>query len=179
FVAGYFATILSLYTTFTPVGADEILGVQGRYFIPLVLPLVLALSSIPWLKKEIILSCNWIIVFLSIALSLNILGIMLAFYVPCGTTYYQTGLCYRPLYKDFSPETHLSEPISNEVLITQEVQVACNGLAELRVLLNPSIVENNTATRFVFEDPSTSQNLFDISVTNNLILSETWHELRF
>ena len=179
FVACYVATILSLYVTFTPVGADEVLGVQGRYFIPLVLPLFLALSSIPWLRKEAILSPNWIVVFLSIALSLNILGIMLAFYVPCGTTYYQTGLCYQPLYKDFLPETHLSEPISNEVLVTQDVQVACNGLSELRVLLTPSTAENNTTTRFILEDPSTNQNLLDVSVTNDLILSETWHELHF
>jgi len=99
--------------------------------------------------------------------------------VPCGTTYYQTGLCYQPLYKDFSPETHLSEPISNEVLITQEVHIACNGLAELRVLLTPSIAETNTTTRFVFEDPSTNRNLLDISVTNDLIRSETWHQLSF
>jgi hypothetical protein len=179
FVAGYFATILSLYVTFTPVGADEVLGVQGRYFIPLVLPLVLAISSIPWLRKEANLSHNWIVVFLSIALSLNILGIILAFYIPCGTTYYQTGLCYQPLYRDFSPESHLSEPISNEVLITQEVRVACNGLAELRVLLAPSIAEDNTTTRFVLEDTLTNQNLLDISVTNDLIRPETWHPLHF
>ena len=179
FVACYFATILSIYTTFTPVGANEILGVQGRYFIPLALLLVLALGSIPWLKKEAILSRNWIVIFLTIALSLNILGIILAFYVPCGTTYYQTGLCYQPLYKDFSPETHLSAPISNEVLVTQDVQVACNGLAELRVLLTPSSIEHNTATRFVLEDPATNRNLLDTAVKNDLILSETWHELRF
>ena len=179
FVACYFATILSIYTTFTPVGSEEILGVQGRYFIPLVLPLVLALSSIPWLKKETTLSRKWIVIFLSIALSLNILGIILAFYVPCGTTYYQTGLCYQPLYKDFSPETHLSEPISNEIIVTQDMQVACNGLAELRVLLTPSGIENNTTTQFVLEDSATNRNLLDISVKNDLILSETWHDLRF
>ena len=179
FVACYLATVLSIYATFTPVGANEILGVQGRYFIPLALLLVLALSSISWLEKEAVLSRHWIAVFLSIALSLNILGIMLAFYVPCGTTYYQTRLCYQPLYKDFSPESHLSEPISNEDLIIQDVQVACNGLAGLRVLLTPSGIENNTTTRFVLEDPATNRKLLDISVKNDLIRSETWHDLRF
>jgi len=179
FVAGYIATIVSLYVTFTPVDADKVLGVQGRYFIPLVLPLVLALSSLSSIRKEAIPSHNWIVGFLSIALSLNILGIIWAFYVPCGTTYYQTGLCYQPLYRDFSPETHLSEPISNELLITQEVQVTCNGLAEMRVLLTPSISENNETTRFIFQDALNDQNLLDISVTNDLIASETWHRLSF
>ncbi|MEO7838530.1 MAG: DUF2142 domain-containing protein, partial [Anaerolineales bacterium] len=179
FVAGYFATILSLYVTFTPVGADKILGVQGRYFISLVLPLALALSGIAWMRKEVISSNHWVTSFLTLALSLNIMGIILAFYVPCGTTYYRTGLCYQPLYKDFAPEAHLSEPISSEVLITQEVQVACNGLTELLILLTPSTAENNTTTRFVFEDLLTNQNLLDISVANNLILSETWYRLSF
>ena len=179
FVAGYFATILSLYVTFTPVGAGEILGVQGRYFVPLALPLVLALSSLSSITKETVPSHNWITGFLSIALALNVFGIVLAFYVPCGTTYYQTGLCYQPLYKDFSPESHLSEPISKEVFITQEVQVACNGLAELRVLLTPSTAKNNTTTRFVLEDSSARQSLLDATVTNDLIRSENWHELQF
>jgi len=46
-------------------------------------------------------------------------------------------------------------------------------------LLTPSSIENNTATRFVLEDPAINRNLLDISVKNDLILSETWHALRF
>ena len=57
--------------------------------------------------------------------------------------------------------------------------MACNGLAELRVLLTPSIAEDNTTTRFILEDTLTNQNLLDISVANDLILSETWHQLSF
>lgn len=35
----------SLYVSFTPVGSEEINGVQARYFIPLLLPLILCLQS--------------------------------------------------------------------------------------------------------------------------------------
>src|SRR6185295_8507910 len=110
FVTSYLATIVSLYLTFTPVGSDQVFGVQGRYFIPLVLLLSLLLSSLLSTKKLAISSPKWpkwTVGFLVIALSLNIAGIILSFYVPCGTTFYQTGLCYQPLYKDFTSETHL------------------------------------------------------------------------
>ncbi len=179
FVTGCLATIVSLYVSFTPVGADKVLGVQGRYFIPLGLPLFLALSSLSATWKIAIPSQKWMAGFLSVALSLNILGIILAFYVPCGTTYYQTGLCYQPLYKDFAPETHTSQPISNEVSLAQEIRPACNGLTELRVLLIPSIPEDKGITRFTLQDSLNNQKLMDMSVMNDLISAETWYRLGF
>ena len=45
----------------------------------------------------------------AVALSLNLLGLFFSFHVPCGSTFYQTGLCYRPLFKDFPSEVHASE----------------------------------------------------------------------
>ena len=182
FVTGYLATIVSLYLTFTPVGSDQVFGVQGRYFIPLVLPLFLLLSSLLSTKKIATPSPKWpkwTGGFLAIALSLNIVGIILSFYVPCGTTFYQTGLCYQPLYKDFTSETRLSQPISSEVSLTQEMQVACNGLTELRVLLIPSLPEDRGTTRFILQDQWNTQTLTDSSFTNDQIPAETWYPLNF
>jgi len=147
--------------------------------MPLVLPLFLALSSLLSTKKIAIPSPKWIIGFLAIALSLNIVGIILSFYVPCGTTYYQTGLCYQPLYRDFTSETHLSQPISSEVSLTQEMQVACNGLTELRVLLIPSMPGDKGTTRFILQDPLSNHTLTDNSVMNDQIPAETWYTLKF
>ena len=179
FVTGYLATIVSLYLTFTPVGSDRVFGVQGRYFIPLVLLLSLLLSSLLSTKKLAISSPKWVVGFLAIALSLNIAGIILTFYVPCGTTFYQIGLCYQPLYKDFTSETRLSQPISSEVSLTQEMQVACNGLTELRVLLIPSIPEDKGTTRFILKDQLSIQTLMDSSVPDDEITAETWYSLNF
>ena len=179
FIASYFATILSLYATFTPVGADEILGVQGRYFVPLALPLFLVISSISGLKKITLPSSKWTAGFLSLTLSLNVLGIALAFYVFCGTTYYQTGLCYQPLYKDFTAESHPSPPVSNELSITQEIQVTCDGFTELRVILFPSNSPMNGITRFTLQDPVNDQILMDTQVQNDQIILEDWYSLRF
>jgi len=180
--AGYLATIVPLYLSFTPVGSDKVLGVQGRYFVPLLLPFFLALSSFTGTKKMAMPSPKWPKLtagFLVIALSLNIAGIILSFYIPCGTTFYQTRLCYQPLYRDFTSESHVSEPISSEISLTQEIEVACNGLTELRVLVIPSTQENEGTTRFIFQDPLSTQTLMDGSVLNNQIPAETWYRLRF
>jgi uncharacterized membrane protein len=179
FLAGYFATILSLYTTFTPVGSDQILGVQGRYFVSLALLLLLVLSSLSWIRKLEVTSPRWITIFLTTALSLNLLGLFLSFHVSCGSTFYQTGLCYRPLFKDFPSEVRASPPITNQTSLTQEIRVTCNGFAELRVLLVPSTTENQATARFVLQNPATGEILLDTSVANDQVTPGDWYSLRF
>lgn len=179
FVLGYLATMVLMYLTFTPVGSDKILGPQGRYFIPSAMLLFLALSSLSAVKKLGRPSITWGMGFLVAALSINLMGIILAFYVPCGTTFYNTELCYQPPYKDFTAESHPSPPISNDISVTQEVQVRCDGFTELRVLLFPSISQANGTTRFILQDPMNDQKLMDTLVQNDQITSEDWYPLRF
>ncbi len=179
FVLGYLATMVLMYLTFTPVGSDKILGPQGRYFIPSAMLLFLALSSLSVVKKLGRPSLTWGMGFLVAALSINLMGIILAFYVPCGTTFYNTELCYQPPYKDFTAESHPSPPISNDISVTQEVQVKCDGFTELRVLLFPSISQANGTTRFILQDPMNDQKLMDTLVQNDQITSEDWYPLRF
>jgi len=179
FMMGYLATAGAEYTTFTPVGSDQILGMQGRYFVPLALLLFLTLASLAWLRKFGVSSPKWIILFLVATLILNTAGLYLSFHVPCGSTFYQTGLCYRPLVKDFSNETHASQPISNEISLAQEIQVACNGLTELRIMLIPSAAGDQGLTRFILQESTSNQILLDSSVANNQIATEDWYPLRF
>lgn len=179
FVAGYLATVVSLYATFTPVGADQVLGVQGRYFIPVALLLFLTLASFAWVGKLPLLSSTWAIAFLGIALFFNLAGILLSFHVPCGSTFYQTGLCYRPLVKDFPSEVSSSPSVSDGILLTQEFKVACEGLTEMRVLPLPSISGDQGSTRFILQDSGTNQTLLDTSIRNNQIFTEDWYPLRF
>ena len=179
FPAGYLATILAVYTTFTPVGSQQVLGVQGRYFISLSLLLILLLASFAWTRKPGVPSPRWIIVFLTAALSMNLLGLFLAFHVPCGSTFYQTGLCYRPLFKDFPSEVRLSPPISDETSLTQEIRVTCNGLMELRLLLVPSEVEDGGTTHFALRDEESGEILMDTAVANHEVSVEDWYLLRF
>lgn len=177
FLAGYLATIASLYLTFTPVGADKVLGIQGRYFVPLAFLPLLALPAGTWAGRFASPSPRWITVFLTIALLLNLAGLFLSFHVPCGSTFYQTGLCYRPLFKDFPGEARLSAPISDGVSLAQEIQVACSGLSEVRVLVSPSMLEGAGATRFSVRDGS--RMIFDTSIMSGQISTEDWYPLRF
>jgi hypothetical protein len=179
FVAGYLATVVSLYATFTPVGSDQVLGVQGRYFIPLALLLFLTLASFTWMRRTVLSGTKWAIAFLSIALSLNIVGVLLSFYVPCGATFYQTGLCYRPLFKDFPSEVEHSPFVSDEVLLTQEIQVACNGLTEVRVMAIPSVPGDKGITHFVLQNAVTQQALTQTSIENDQVTLEDWFPVRF
>ena len=179
FTAGYIATIASLYISYTPVGADQVFGVQGRYFIPLALPLLLILASFPWRRTPALSSAKSVNILLISTLSLNLLGIFLSFHVPCGSTFYQTGLCYRPLFKDFPSEVRASEPISNGKSLTQEIRVACDGLSEVRVLVTPSNAAAQGTTRFVLEDLSSTQVLLATSIANDQIRAEDWLPIRF
>lgn len=174
FLAGYAATIASLYISYTPVGAGQVLGVQGRYFIPLLLPLLLVVGSFTGGKA--FLPARWIPAILGTALSFNLLGLFFSFHVPCGSTYYQTGLCYRPLFKDLPGEVRPSEPVSEGRSLTQEILVACNGLAEIRVLVAPTNAGPG-ATRFRLRE--SAQTLLDTTIANEQIRPDAWHALRF
>ena len=178
FLAGYLATAVPLYLTFTTVGLNELLGVQGRYFVPLALLPVLALASI-LIPKRVAISSNWVMGLLTVTLAMNIGGIILAFYVPCGTTFYQTGLCYQPLYKDLSNEARLSPPITEEVSITQGINVACNGFGEVRVLLTPSTSSDQGKTRFILQEEVSDQILLDTDIVNSQFSADDWVPLRF
>ena len=178
FLAGYLVTAVPLYLTFTTVGLNQLLGMQGRYFIPLALLPALVLASLLVIKK-ITISSNWVITFLTVAISLNVLGIILAFYIPCGTTFYQTGLCYGPIYKDFTNETRLSPPISDQISFVQELKVSCDGFSELSVLLTPSIPGDQGTTRFTLQKTSSDQTLLDTSMMNSQVSAEDWYPLRF
>lgn len=179
FVTGYLATAGAEYTTFTPVGSDQIFGMQGRYFIPLSLLLFLTLSSFAWTRRLTISSPKWVMTCLSIALFLNVLGLFLSFHVPCGSTYYRTGLCYQPLVKDFPNETRLSPPVSNESSLVQEIRVGCDGLTELRLLAIPSMPGDKGATHFTLQDPTSDQILLDISIVNDQVSTDDWYPLPF
>lgn len=179
FVMGYLATVGAMYTTFTPVGSEEIFGVQGRYFIPLALLLFLTLASFPWQGKLAAAPSRWTTIFLGTALFLNTLGLFLSFHVPCGSTYYQTGLCYRPLSRDFTSETHASQPVSSETELSREIQVKCDGLAGIRIIIFPSVPADKGITHFVLQNSTNNQTLLDTLIPNEQVTAEDWYPLEF
>jgi hypothetical protein len=57
--------------------------------------------------------------------------------------------------------------------------VACDGLAEVRVLPIPSVAADQGSTRFILQDSEKDQILIDHSIANSQILTEDWYALRF
>jgi len=179
FLASYWVTVLSLYLSFNLVGSPDIYGIHGRYFIPLVPPLLLAFFALPRTNKFSLSSATWAAILALGALVLFLAGTVLSYYVQCGGSYYRPGLCYQPVYKNFVPRARYSPPISAGTLLVQEIRPACNGMTELRVWVNPSAQQDVGTTEFIFQDSADRRNLASASVLNSRMPAESWYTLSF
>jgi len=132
FVASYLFTALSLYLKDTPVGGSTVFGVQGRYFTPIAVLLGLAFCNLPGLLYSRRFTF-WGSLMLTLGLGIYVAGLVLSYYVPCGSQFYNRGLCYQPVYKNWAPNDRYSSPVSIDHELRQEFIVKCNGFAEVRV----------------------------------------------
>lgn len=137
FALGYMTTIGLMYLSFTPVGAEEVVGVQGRYFF-VVMPLLFL--SLYGIKKVTPKQMNWeltlMLFFGTLSLVAYSLGGWLSYHIPCGSQYYTKGLCYQPRYKNFFPEGNSSPALTNKLTISQEIVPECDGMTLLRFWVN-------------------------------------------
>lgn len=178
FVLSYLVTILSLYITFTPVGNAQVDGVQGRYFVTVMPLLFLALAGWPGWKR--------IQLPISVPVTLGItsllfygVGMYLSYHVPCGSQYYQPGLCYQPNYKNWSPDDLYSSPISSQLKLSQEIVPECNGMTELRVWVNASGSNADESTRFLVQSANDKMTVVDLYIPNSELPLGNWYSLNF
>jgi len=113
---GYVFTITILYITFTPVGNPEILGVQGRYLSPFAPLIVLSVAGISLTNKRFSSKLPALLGALGLATFMT--AIYLSYYVPCGYTYYKSGLCEQPIFKNWALGSDYSPSISKEMSIS-------------------------------------------------------------
>ncbi|MBT3668986.1 MAG: DUF2142 domain-containing protein [Chloroflexi bacterium] len=176
FVAGYVLTVTLLYLKDNSLGTQSIGGVQGRYFIPMMPLLLLALSS-----KKFISINNFKRIFIpGIFLMLMIFGagMYLSYHVNCGTNYYTSGYCYKPNYKNWDASPSFTEEITSEITLEQEIYVRCNNMEELRVWMKPSANLSGT-TSFILLDAKTERIIFDINIDNDSIPYNNWMTINF
>jgi len=176
FGAAYLASVGSLYVSYTPVGSSTVLGVQGRYF-GMVLPLLfLALVGIPVLKGGRGPAwLRWGAPALGLlSLMTFVVGIGLAYHVPCGTSYYQPGLCYQPRYKNWSPNERYSEPISGQFWLRQVLQPECNGMKELRFWVDGSGADEAGTTEFLLYDTEADVVVYQEVIGNRMLPEQNW-----
>ncbi len=177
FILGCIGTVSSLYLSFTPVGSPFILGVQGRYFIPIMPLLFLALTGLAALERFRKLGA-WIGSFTSAGLLIYLVGLVLSYHVVCGSEYYRTGLCYLPNYKNWAPDQRYSPPISNQVTLKQEILPRCNDLTSIRVWVNSSGSAINAVTEFIVK-ANDNQVTAQRTISDHELPDGNWFALNF
>lgn len=178
FLLSYSATVASLYLSYTPVGSDMILGVQGRYFFP-VLPLLLLAV---WGLREYALPRRALYMLNALALTglgLYLVGLVLVYHVSCGAQYYRFDLCFQPNYKNFAPEARYSEPITSAVTLKQEIVPRCNGLTELRVWVSAREADASQPTAFILTEAGSGEELANSLAGEDRLPPEGWYTLAF
>jgi uncharacterized membrane protein len=181
FGLSFLITVMSLYISYTPVGSVEIQGVHGRYF-SLVFPLLfLGIYGIPKISRQINHS-----LLTKLSIGLTVLGILLfsvgmylAFYIRCGTAYYHAGLCYQPVYKNWSPNSRYFLPISSNTNLTQWIIPKCNGMNTIRVWLDASDSEPNGTTQFILNDEDYNIIQLVEVISNSDLPNKGWFTLTF
>jgi uncharacterized membrane protein len=178
FVISYLSTITLMYLTFNPVGHATIEGVQGRYFATVMPLLCLALAGLLF-QKPIRIPSLFPAIFGGLSISLYMLGMYLSYHVPCGSQYYQTGLCYQPNYKNWAPEALYSAPINDQLILSQEIVPECNGVSEVRVWVDATGADPKGITEFVLKDVYLGQTITSIDMGNSELPHGDWYSLRF
>jgi hypothetical protein len=178
FILSYIATFVIMYVTFNPIGSEKIDSVQGRYFMTVMPLLFLALACLPAFN-HIHVSAWFPSILGGTALLLYAGGMYLSYYVPCGSQYYRTDLCYQPNYKNWAPADLYSPPITDQLTLQQEIVPECSGLTELRVWIDARAADPDASTQFVLTDMQQKKDVISVSVLNAEFPSGAWHPLNF
>jgi uncharacterized membrane protein len=178
FLAAYVWTIVSLYLSYTPVGSELIMGVQGRYFAGVMPLLFLALARLPFLKR-IQVPGYFPPTVGGLSLVIYITGMYLSYHVVCGSQYYTGGLCYQPNYKNWAPNDLYSEAILKDLSLKQEVIAECDGMTAFRVWMDASGADPGGVTEFSLTESTTGEVVMRSSVSNADLPEKTWYTLTF
>lgn len=178
FLLGYLETVGILYLTNTPVGSSSILGVQGRYLIPVMPLLFLALTGPPGIKNQRLL--RWLAAGgATLGLICFGMGLWLSYHITCGPQFYQWGLCYEPVYKNWQPNASFTSPISSEAPLSQSFIAECDGITQIRVWVDAQGASSNATTDFTLRDPTRALTLVKASVSNQEQPQGGWVSLNF
>ena len=176
FALGYMATIALMYVTFTPVGAQDVIGVQGRYFFVVMPLLFLALFDIKEFKPRIMLNAALLLGTLSLVT--YSIGGWLSYHVPCGSQYYLSGYCYQPRYKNFLPEGNSSPVLTEDLILAQEFIPECDGMTTLRFWVNENDVAQDGNVHVSLKD-LVGESIYEENMLTSNITEKGWQSIFF
>ncbi len=122
---------------------------------------------------------RWTIGLSVAALMLYAAGMMLSYHVPCGSEYYQLGLCYQPVYKNWAPDAASSPAVGPTMTLKQEIVPACNRMQELDVWVNSPGTDPTGTTQFVLHSAQGGVDIVNKTVKNADIPEYGWVRLSF
>ncbi|OGO61976.1 MAG: hypothetical protein A2032_05990 [Chloroflexi bacterium RBG_19FT_COMBO_49_13] len=179
FGLSFLATQISLYVSYTPVGSTEIQGVHGRYF-SVIFPLLLVglgSLSIKSIKLNHTMLTRITTGTMLVCMLVFSAGMYLSFYTRCGSSFFQKGLCYQPVYKNWAPDTNFFQPITSTHTLTQWIIPKCNYLTSVLVWVDSAGADTNGETEFILTDMENDSVVLDVIQSNPDLPRKGWFEL--
>lgn len=174
FMAAVLLTQLLLYIKDSTLGGLEISGVQGRYFIPFIPLLLLAVIGLPRRPDASAVGVGLPAVQAVAALSIYTASLVLSYYLTCGSALLQPGLCYLPAFKNWDPNARYTAPLSKGQLYSQEVVAECDGLEEISVWLDRGTAVGENLTEVTIRDTANDRILMSQLVTHGELPQGGW-----
>jgi hypothetical protein len=128
-VINFLVVFLLLFVANTPSHSSAIIGVQGRYFIPFILLLILPFVFM----KPIKMFRTLFLVLIGIVYLASISALLLDFHVVCGEFLISQKPCKLPYYKNWGPETFIATRLFKGGALYQNIIVDCQTIARIDI----------------------------------------------
>jgi len=174
FALVFLLTLFMFYLLYNPPGSMLLPGVQGRYFIFIVPLLVLALMPT---RALLPVKRGWLQAGVVLIMVMTLGALFVDYHLPCGESYYSTGLCQRPRYKNWSPATSISLPITASSRVSQTFVADCNGLTQVRLWVRQKPAEGNLVVSL--QSAGVPNSLLTRDVPTTQLPASGWLEITF
>lgn len=128
-----------MFVANTPTNSPTIIGIQGRYFIPFILLLLLPFVFV----KPIKAMRTVFLVLIGLIYLASISSLFLDFHVICGESLVTQKPCKLPYYKNWGPETFIPASLAKGAALNQNIIVDCQTITRIDVWPMSTDVDSN------------------------------------
>jgi len=128
-------TYTILYLIMSKVGANEVVGIFGKFFFTSGVLFFLSITGL--IRKPFKFIHLFAGVLISLILSIYSLGLFLSYYTYCGDTFFSSDLCVLPKYKNWDPVAYHTDYLTENYLLKQSFIPHCEDVVLLRFYLSP------------------------------------------
>jgi uncharacterized membrane protein len=175
FILGFCFVFFIFQSLLAEKNSFDVSGVQGRYFIPISPLLFFAFvrnKAFLKIKESLKSKC-----FMGIFCILSICVVIPAYFdyhINCGNSYLQGGLCYLPKYKNWSPNSNISEPLKYEQVYEQTFLFECDPVNEIRVWVYVDEIPENESVEVQLYDSTLKTEILKKDIEKNELKKSGW-----